>query len=471
MTEREKIEWLVNPGKFFPQELRRGALRGNMPFIEATERYLEILSESQFWPLERLEEIQIKRLRNLTSRIAARSQFWAKLFREHGFLPQTASLTDLTRLPVLRRGDILGFGEIIYVEPESIDYPLFTRVGSGTTGVPLKLVYSEREFLIGWTPFLFRHPVFEQQSLAKLLSRKPFVVLGRPGHRYAFEKDFYYRAFDTIQSSDFEQVDVRREIYKSVHEAAPAILMGFGSLIAKLAQWASEDQVTLPLIAVRTSSEPISSAEREIIHRVFRTPVINWLSGNGIGVLGYECLENPNRFHLNSENVALEVVGENGVIVPSGEEGELVATSFAFTITPIIRFAHEDIGQLVSTTCLCGRGLPLFEFRGRRGYEVVLPSGKKIRMIHLYSALMHWWGQNRKSKQIQLVQDRPDNLRILVVPLSRLSATEEVELRLTLTQLFEGEKMNIEIEYVETIPTGRGNKPQFFVPLSETGTQ
>ncbi|KKT17640.1 MAG: CapK related-protein [Parcubacteria group bacterium GW2011_GWB1_43_6] len=467
MNENEKFERLVNPDNFFPRDLRRGALCGNKNFINATETYLKILAESQFWPRERLEGIQVKRLRTLTARIAARSLFWAKLFREHKFSPATATLRDLTRLPIFRRKDILGFGESIYISPKDEDYPLFTRMGSGTTGIPLKLIFSEREFLIGWIPFLLRHPVFEQQSLVKLLSRKPFVVLGRPGMRYAFEKDFFFRTFDTIQSSDLEQPDVRKEIYKSIHEATPAILMGFGSLVAKLAQLALEERADFPLLAVRISSESVSSTERELINRVFKAPVINLLSGNGIGTLGYECLENPNRFHLHSESVALEVAGENGVIMPSGEEGELVATSFAFTLTPIVHFAHEDMGQLIPGMCPCGRTLPLFEFTGRRDYDVVLPSGKKIRMIHFHNILMEH-GLGYKSRQMQIIQNALDNLRILVVPRKRLNDQEEINMRLALTSLFEGEKINIEIEYVESISLGNGNKPRLFVPLSES---
>lgn len=466
MNEEKKIEYLINPEKLFPRDLRRGSLLNNRPFIQATTQYCNLLAESQFWSREYLEEIQIRRLRALTGRIAARSSFWAKYFHEHGFSPNTAILKDLTRLPVLRRQNILDLGESIYITPHDTEHPLLTRRGSGTTGIPLKIIYSEREFLIGWIPFLLRHPVFEKQSLVELLSRKPFVVLGRPGMRYAFEKDFFYRTFEDVQLTDLERFEVRKEIYNSIREAAPAILTGFGSLVAKLAQLAFQDKIELSLMAVRISSEFISPLERNIIHKAFQVPVINWLSGNGIGALGFECPVNLGLFHLNAENVVLETI-------PSDEKStqenykELVATSFAFTLTPIIRFAHGDIGKLLSEVCSCGRTLPIFEFTGRRGYDILLPSGNRVSMILLHSALMNWWGSNRKAKQIQVIQKTSDTIHILVVPKITFNDNDEVGIRLAVSKLFAGEKMIIEIEYVKNIMPGRGHKPSFFVPLSE----
>lgn len=88
-------------------------------------------------------------------------------------------------------------------------------------------------------------------------------------------------------------------------------------------------------------------------------------------------------------------------------------------------------------------------------------------MIHIYSALMEH-GLSWRSRQIQIVQNRPDNLRLLIIPKSKFSDLDEVNIRMALTQLFGNEKINIEIEYVESIPAGRGHKPNLFVPLSES---
>ena len=78
MTNQEKLELLISPEIFFPVDIKRGSLLGNKSFIEAIEKYLNILSESQYWPRANLEELQTARLRKFTSLIEKKSSFWGK---------------------------------------------------------------------------------------------------------------------------------------------------------------------------------------------------------------------------------------------------------------------------------------------------------------------------------------------------------------------------------------------------------
>ncbi|MDO8523024.1 MAG: hypothetical protein Q7S12_01915 [bacterium] len=467
MIDERKIEFLISPGKFFPANLRRGSLLANSSFIAATSEYLAILSESQYWPREYLDKVQVARFQKLAQNITKRSPFWADHFKKNGVSPYTASLSDISRLPILRRQTLLELGTDIHVAPEPEDHPIFRRSSSGTTGIKFQHVYSEKEMIIGHLlQITFRHPVFENISFAELFSRKPFVVLGTPGFRYVYEKDFFYKSFPLIKSENLADREIRKEIYKSIHEAAPAVLVGFGSLIAKLAEFALEDRVELPLLAIRTSSEPISIPDRNIIKQAFGVPVINMLSGNGIGGVGFECPLNDNKFHVHSENIILEIAGDSGELMPDGKEGELVATSLSYTINPIIHYAHNDSGLIIPEACPCGRTLPLFEFNGRRGYDVILPSGKRIRMMHLHKTFSGT-ALGNMSKQLQIIQNRPDNLRILIVPKRPFTGAEEIGIRSAFANLFGNEKINIEIQYSSTILPGRGNKPCLFIPLSE----
>ncbi len=468
MTQQEKIDFLISPGNFFPVNIRRAALFGNMEFIAAAEKYLDILKESNFWPKEEIEQIQIRRLRNLLGSISKRSHFWADYLIKNGVnFENLLNLSDLKYLPVLRRDKLADFGNKIYLSPLPEELPVFSMFSSGTTGVPFTMFFSEREKLINF-PFHFRHLQFQKQTLRQMLSRKSYVMLGLPGFRHLFEKDFFDNTFTLLRPSDLYEKEIRKNIYRKIRDAAPAFLFGYGSLIAKLAQFVSEDGVELPLFAVRITSEPISSVERDLIRQVFNAPLVESYISTVGGNIGFSCTDKEGFFHINSEAVFLEALDENGNSVPEGKEGELVITSAVSTITPVIRYSLNDMGSLFSHKCSCGSNLSLVKFSGRRGFDLCLPSGRKIRSITLHSrALLIDAGLSRLAKQFQFIQNRLDSLLLLIVPRRKISDVDEIKIRLAITELFDEEKMNIEIKCVDVIPSRNGHKPSFFIPLSE----
>src|SRR3990167_7579402 len=157
MNNQEKLEFLISPEKFFPMNIRRATLFGNMEFITAVERYLDILKESNFWPKEEIEYIQIQRLKNLLSRVNKRSSFWADYLIKNGVnFENLLNLSDLRHLP------------------------------------------------------------FQKQTLRQMLSRKSYVMLGLPGFRYLFEKDFFDNTFALLRPSDLYEKEIRENIYRKI---------------------------------------------------------------------------------------------------------------------------------------------------------------------------------------------------------------------------------------------------------------
>src|SRR3989344_554046 len=466
MTEAQKNKFLESPESFFPKNLRIGTLLGNKSFIDSISLYTNILSESQYWPESRLEEIQLLRLRKLIRYAQDGSKFWSDYFSKYGFsLRALNSIKDLESLPVLSRNNLLELGKKIFISNKE-GQTVFSRSSSGTTGILFRVLCDERYTIINRLAFHFRHPLLENISFSELFNRKPFVVLGRPGFRHICEKDFFSAFFPEIQPGDLDSADTRNKIYYSIEKAAPAFLVGFGSLITRFTEWVREDKKFLPLLAVRVTSEPISFTDKQMISDVLRVPVINLLSGNDVGVFAFECGNNPGYFHTNSEKIVLEVVNAEGI--SQGEkEGELIGTSFERTLNPVIRYNLNDFGKIISEKCSCGRTLPLFEFFGRRESNFILPSGKKIRMIHIYNSAMQA-GLARVSKQLQIKQTQPNNMYLKIIPRTKVSEIDEVYIRLALTSLFNEEKVNIYIEYVDFISPGPGNKASMFIPILET---
>lgn len=58
--------------------------------------------------------------------------------------------------------------------------------------------------------------------------------------------------------------------------------------------------------------------------------------------------------HLREEQVIAEIVGENGAVLPDGEEGELVITTIGMEAMPLIRYRTGDYTRILPGKCPCG---------------------------------------------------------------------------------------------------------------------
>jgi phenylacetate-CoA ligase len=62
--------------------------------------------------------------------------------------------------------------------------------------------------------------------------------------------------------------------------------------------------------------------------------------------------------HLHDEQLHLEIVDEAGNVLPEGEIGEVVATTFGVEAMPLIRYRTGDCAALFTAKCRCGRKTP-----------------------------------------------------------------------------------------------------------------
>ena len=77
------------------------------------------------------------------------------------------------------------------------------------------------------------------------------------------------------------------------------------------------------------------------------------------GYLALQCPDYPH-FHVQSENVLLEVVDDVGQPCGPGEVGRVLITSLNNFATPLIRYELGDYAE-VGAPCPCGRGLPVLK--------------------------------------------------------------------------------------------------------------
>ncbi len=147
----------------------------------------------------------------------------------------------------------------------------------------------------------------------------------------------------------------------------PAIIRGYPSSLFILSNHIEENDAIKALPkSIITTAEVLLPKYREKIESIFRCPVFDEYGCNDGGLISYECKEHHG-FHYAAERAIVEIeVGEDSPW-PRGYGEVLLTDLFNFSM-PFIRYSNSDIAKLSSSSCICGRGLPVIEkVHGRSG--------------------------------------------------------------------------------------------------------
>lgn len=121
---------------------------------------------------------------------------------------------------------------------------------------------------------------------------------------------------------------------------------------------------SLQIDAMLIQSGALGADDREICERTFGSRLIEHYSSKEAAQIAHECPHGA--LHINAEALLLEVVDDDGLPVAPGDSGRAVITPFFFTAQPLIRYDQGDVVVAGTTTCTCGRTLPLLrEIVGR----------------------------------------------------------------------------------------------------------
>ena len=126
------------------------------------------------------------------------------------------------------------------------------------------------------------------------------------------------------------------------------------------------------------------------------------ISGPGVA---FECEEQAG-MHINEDYFIVEVIDpKTGEVLPYGEKGELVFTSFAKEAFPLIRYRTKDIGILNHEKCSCGRTFVRMTKPLGRSDDMLIVKGVNVFPSQIETVLLnHGYAAN-----YQIVVDRVNN--------------------------------------------------------------
>jgi phenylacetate-CoA ligase len=231
----------------------------------------------------------------------------------------------------------------------------------------------------------------------------------------------------------------------AVHETPARYAQGYPSALHLVARALLAAGRPLPkgrLVAVFTSSESLLEFQRDVIEEAFGAPVRDHYACSELAVSMGACAQG--RLHVDMEYCIVEVEP-----VEETEEwvrGPLLVTGLGNEALPFLRYRIGDVGTRAKKTCPCGRpGDSFLAIEGRIEDYVATPDGR------LVGRLDHVFKQQTAVAEAQIVQDRPDRIRVFVVrsrhwrEASEGALIQEIRKRL-------GDEIAIAIECVDAIP-------------------
>lgn len=414
-----------------------------------TEDLVAAVLERERWPASRLREWQQSRLAEHLNFAAKHVPYYRDHWQQRRRDGDRASWEVLQNWPVLHKESVRQHPEAFL--PDTIDPRRMSQSNtSGTSGKPLRL-WQTREGLHEWYALFEararrwygvsrfnRWAIFGGQLVAPTERRKPpFWVWNAPLRQlYASS---YHLAPDLIPAYARALAEYRIEY-----------LLGYTSSLYTLAQEVIAQRLELPpLRVVLTNAEPLYSHQRDLLTKAFGCPVRETYGMSEMAGAASEC--EYGRMHFWSDAGVVEVL-EDGEPAPPGNSGEIVLTGFVNRGMPLVRYRVGDRGSLsASSACECGRGLPLLQgIEGRNDDVVYTRDGRRVgRLDPVFKG-------NLPVKEVQIVQETLDCIRIVYVPADGFGQAAEDSIRDRLRQRLG--PVQVEFEPVTAVPRGANGK-------------
>jgi phenylacetate-CoA ligase len=423
---------------------------------------LQQLSESQWWPAERVQATQLAQINALWAHVRLHSPHFARLAAH---LPATLTEADWATLPVLSRDTVQAQGDQIRCSTFPGAHGQRQAVNSsGSTGKPVSTEQTDLSTLF-WEAFTLREHAWHRRDLSgKLGALRYFpdtmaaAQTGGHGPNWGAATDGVY------QTGPVAMLGVKTTVQAQLawlNREDPDYLLTHPTVLASLLDAVDGGQTwaRTRLREVRTLSEQLPEGLRERCQAALGVPLVDMYSARETGYMALQCPDHPH-YHVQSEGARVEVLHDDGRPCAPGEIGRVVVTplhNFAF---PLLRYDIGDLAQ-VGQPCPCGRGLPvLARIMGRQRNMLTFPDGRRV------------WPYLRHDlingivpvQQLRMTQHTVHHIELELVTPQRPDAAVEARLRQAIRGYL-GHDFELSFAYPEHIARSAGGKFEDFVSL------
>lgn len=302
------------------------------------------------------EEIETARLHHLQNHLAHAQNvpYYQDLFQKYSFNPQDMGTThDLCKLPLMGRDDLESAGDSLYAKSVSIRDISHT---SGTTGDPVIVPYTEKDLQrLAYNEAIAFYGAGirpEDRVLLTVTLDRCFIA------GLAYYSGVTFLGAQAIRSGPGNP----SQQWLLIDKLKPSVLLGVPTFLLTLAGWGEENGYAPKASTIHTLitiGEPIRKGNLELtslgakLQEMWAAPALSSYGATEVETAFGDCRFGSGS-HVHPELMILEIVDENGNILPDDTPGEVVVTPLGVEGLPLIRFKTGDIARKHTSPCPCG---------------------------------------------------------------------------------------------------------------------
>jgi phenylacetate-CoA ligase len=303
-----------------------------------------------------IREVQERLFKKHINYIMGYSPYYQRTL--HGLDAEKISLDDLSALPFTDKSAFEKYNEELLAVPmpEIRDIVL----SSGTTGKPTRIMYTEND--------LKRLAYNEEISFAGCgLTSNDIVLLTCTMDRCFVAGLAYFLGIRALGAAAIRNgLSSFASHLEIIKRMGPTAIVGVPSFLHKLAQFLKVQGIDPEKTAVNKLiciGEPIRDRELSLLRmgqyleEDWGAKVYSTYASSETITTFCECTAQKGG-HLHPELAIVEIVDDEGRVLPPGEAGEVVVTTLSVEGMPLLRFKTGDVSFLADGPCECGRYSP-----------------------------------------------------------------------------------------------------------------
>jgi phenylacetate-CoA ligase len=434
------------------------------PYAAGVLAVLFQLEQTQWWSQAELAVQQARQLKVVVDHAYRTVPFYREKLDSLNLSPSGATSAEgWQRIPLLQKRDVQIAGSSLHSTAVPKGHgDVSTAMTSGSTGEPTTVCTTGLTSFF-WRVFALRDHLWHRRDFAQPFAAIRFVPGQEAMPPAGVQVEHWGAPTNNIVPSGRGHV---LNLKSSIEEQAawlryvnPGYVLAYPCVLQGVAELFESRSWTLPrLQELSTFGEILEPRCRAVCQRVFGVKVVDTYSSEEAGCIALQCPDHEH-YHVQSENVLIEVLDEAGQPCTPGQTGKVVLTTLHNFAMPLLRYEIGDYAE-VGDACPCGRGLLVLKrILGRSRNLLVMPNGERRPPVFTIEDMR----ELPPFFQYQIVQRSVEEIELNVVrPTAGLTVEEHAVVERFVQQSL-GYPFKVTINCVEAIPRNPTGKFEVFI--------